>query len=114
MRPIVLLLAAAALAGLASPSLAESGFADIPGHWTVKGQRPCDLGFSGAPNIPHGTITTLGFCPWIFSARPRWRQDGGQVVISNRRGDTLAVLAVGRHVLEGQAVTGETLSLSSR
>jgi hypothetical protein len=70
------------------------------------------LSFSGAPDIPHGTVTAMGFCAPVFLARPRWWfDDAGRVVIGHRHGDPLAVLEVGRGRLEGQIATGETVSL---
>jgi len=87
--------------------------ADVPGRWVVLSHSYCVLSFAGAPDIPHGTITATGFCPWLFLARPRWQFDeAGQVVITNRHGDVLAVLAVGRGRLYGQIATGEPVSLA--
>jgi len=86
--------------------------ADIPGRWVLNSRSYCVLSFSGAPDIPHGTVAAMGFCPQIFSALPRWRLDAGRVVISNRHGDALAVLAVGRGRLDGQIATGEAVLLT--
>jgi Protease inhibitor Inh len=90
-------------------------WADIPGRWVMRtpGRSRCVLGFSGAPDIPHGTIAAMGFCPQIFSALPRWRLDAGRVVITNRHGATLAELAVAAtDRLEGQIATGEAVFLA--
>ena len=47
-----------------------------------------------------------------FTALPRCRLNTGRVVISNRHGDTLAELAVGRGRLYGQIGTGEAVFLN--
>jgi len=90
-----------------------SGLADVPGRWMLRKATagPCVLGFSGAPDIPHGTIAAMGFCPQIFFGLPRWRLDAGYVVIRNRHGRTLVELAVGRGRLDGQTATGEAILL---
>jgi hypothetical protein len=86
--------------------------ADVPGRWVLHARNYCVLSFSGAPDIPHGTVTAMGFCPPVFLSRPRWWfDDAGRVVIGHRHGDPLAVLEVGRGRLEGQIATGETVSL---
>jgi hypothetical protein len=89
--------------------------ADMPGRWrllTPTGTY-CILEFSGAANIPHGIVTTTGFCPAIFAAHPKWWLDAGQVVVGRRRRPALAVFApVWRGELEGRALTGEMLTLT--
>jgi hypothetical protein len=69
------------------------------------------LGFSGAPDIPHGMVAAMGFCPQIFLDLPRWRLDAGRIVISNRHGRMLAEFAGDRSRLAGQTVAGETFFL---
>ena len=106
-RWIVSLLVATVLAGCAA------GSADVPGRWVLHtaSRSYCVLSFSGASDIPHGTVAAMGFCPQVFSGLPRWRLDAGRVVISNRHGDTLAELAVSRARLDGQTATGEAVFL---
>jgi hypothetical protein len=88
---------------------------DIPGRWVVDrpGRGHCELSFSGAPDIPYGSITATGFCPPIFVDLPRWWLAApGVVIVATRRDEVLAQLRVawsGR--LEGKAVTGEYLLL---
>jgi Protease inhibitor Inh len=87
--------------------------ADVPGRWVLDARAYCVLSFSGAPYIPHGTVTATGFCPRVFLARPRWWfDDAGRVVVGHHHGDALAVLAVGHGRLDGQIATGETVSLT--
>src|SRR5215469_7824399 len=101
------------LAAGASSAACASGLADVPGRWMLRKATPgpCVLGFSGAPDIPHGTVAAMGFCPQIFLGLPRWRLDAGRIVISNRHGRKMADLAVGRDRLNGQTDTGEAIFL---
>jgi hypothetical protein len=69
------------------------------------------LGFSGAPDTPHGTVAAMGFCRQIFLGLPRWRLDAGRIVISNRHGRMLAEFVGGRSRLAGQTVAGQTFFL---
>jgi hypothetical protein len=88
---------------------------DIAGRWVVDtpGHRRCELGFSGGPNVPHGVITAVGFCPPIFLDHPRWWAEPGGIAIGHRRNRPLALLGPGwYHHLEGHSATGEWLSLS--
>jgi hypothetical protein len=98
------------------PAAAQwTGRADIAGRWVLHmpSRAYCVMGFSGDPDGARGTIAANGFCPRLFLARPRWRRDGDQVVISNRRGEVLADLAVvGRGYLRVQIATGEDVSLT--
>ncbi len=96
--------------------------ADVAGRWTLRKATPgpCVLGFSGAPAIPHGRVSAMGFCPPIFLGLPRWQLEIGRVVISGRNGrrlaelavgHTWAELAVGRDRLVGQTAAGEPVLL---
>jgi hypothetical protein len=88
---------------------------DMPGRWrllTPTGSY-CFLEFSGAANVPHGLVTTTGFCPAIFAAHPRWWLNGGQVIIGRRGREVLALFSpVWRGEFEGRTVTGEMLTLT--
>ena len=87
--------------------------ADMAGRWQLHAPSgsTCVLEFSGSPNIPHGIVTTTGFCPAIFFARPKWWLDAGQVVVGQRRRLPLATFTpVWRGELEGRTVAGEWLS----
>jgi hypothetical protein len=89
--------------------------ADIPGRWLLHTESHiyCVVSFSGASDIPHGTVAAMGFCPRPLLSRPRWRFDADRVVISNRHGDVVADLAIlGRTRLQGQIATGEEMSLT--
>jgi hypothetical protein len=89
--------------------------ADMAGRWQLHAPSGsyCILEFSGSPGIPHGIVTTTGFCPAIFFARPQWWLDAGQVVVGKRRRDPLAFLTpVWRGELDGHTVAGEWLSLT--
>jgi hypothetical protein len=86
---------------------------DVPGRWVLESRSYCVLNFSGAPDIPHGTVTAAGFCPAAFLWHPRWCFDAeGHVVILGRRSEPLAVLEVGRGRLNGHIATGEAVSLT--
>jgi protease inhibitor Inh len=88
---------------------------DIAGRWVLRMSSGayCVLGLSGAPEGDRGTVAANGFCPPLFLARPRWWFDAGRVVMTNRRGDVVADLAlVGRNYLKGQIATGELVSLT--
>jgi len=113
MKRVASLVVATLLAAGASSAACASGLADVPGRWMLRKATPgpCVLGFSGAPDIPHGTVAAMGFCPQIFLGLPRWRLDAGRIVISNRHGRMLAEFAGGRSRLAGQTVAGETLFL---
>ena len=102
----------AALTG-ASGAGHASHLADVPGRWLLHhgGRVSCVLSFSGAPDIPHGTVAAMGFCPEMFLGLPRWRLDAGRVAISNRHGRKLADLVVGRGSLNGQTASGEAIFL---
>ena len=112
MRWIASLLVATLLTGWLAAASAR-GLIDVPGRWQMRksGPGPCVLGFSGAPDIPHGTIAAMGFCPKIFIGLPRWRLEAGRVVIRSRHGRQLADFAVSRDRLYGQTATGETVFL---
>ena len=100
--------------GLAAAEEGEIG-ADMAGRWQLHAPSgsTCVLEFSGSPGIPHGIVTTTGFCPAIFFARPKWWLDAGQVVVGQRRRAPLATFApVWRGELEGRTVAGEWLSLT--
>jgi len=87
---------------------------DVAGRWTARTHSGayCALGFAGGPNVPHGTISAVGFCPEIFLARPVWWFDGSMVVIGTRRHEVLAYLTSNwRGRLEGYTTTGEYLLL---
>jgi Protease inhibitor Inh len=105
MRWNALLLAAVALAGCAS------SLNDVPGRWEMHNHNNCALIFSGGPDNARGTVTATGLCPQVFSALPQWRIDGGRVVISNRRGETLAEFEAGLGRLDGRTAAGESISL---
>jgi len=113
MRSAASLVVATLLVAGASSAACASGLADVPGRWMLRKATPgpCVLGFSGAPDISHGTVAAMGFCPQIFLGLPRWRLDAGRVVISNRRGQMLAEFAGGRDRLTGQTAAGEVLFL---
>jgi hypothetical protein len=89
--------------------------ADMAGRWQLHAPSGtyCLLEFSGSAYIPHGIVTTTGFCPAIFFARPKWWLDGGQVVVGQRRREPLATFTpVYRGELEGHTIAGEWLSLT--
>jgi hypothetical protein len=89
--------------------------ADMAGRWQLHafGGNACSLEFSGSPGIPHGIVTTTGFCPAVFFARPKWWLDAGQVVVGKRRREPLATFTpVWRGALDGRTVAGEWLSLT--
>jgi len=111
-RRIVTLLFAVGLAGASSAAYASS-LTDLPGRWLLHqgGRVSCVLSFSGAPDIQHGTVAAMGFCPEMFLGLPRWRLDAGRVAISNRHGRKLADLVVGRGSLNGQTASGEAIFL---
>src|SRR5215475_12194301 len=113
MKRVASLVVATLLAAGASSAACASGLADVPGRWMLRKATPgpCVLGFSGAPDIPHGTVAAMGFCPQMFIGLPRWRLDAGRVVISNRHGRALLELAVGRDRLRGYAIGGEEVLL---
>jgi hypothetical protein len=100
--------------GAAAAGEGEIG-ADMAGRWqahTPSGSH-CILEFSGSPGIPHGIVTRTGFCPAIFTTRPKWWLDAGQVVVGKRRREPLAYFTpVWRGELDGYTVAGEWLSLT--
>ncbi len=121
MKRIGPLLLAVLICSLPSAGRA-SGWPDVPGRWTLRKATPgsCLLGFSGAPAIPHGTVSARGFCPQAFLGLPRWRLEAEGVVIIGRNGrrlaelavgHTWAELAVGRDQLIGRTAAGEPILL---
>jgi Protease inhibitor Inh len=89
--------------------------ADMAGRWMLAspGGGTCSMNFSGVPGAVEGTIAPEGGCPGKFFTSRRWMFDQDGLVIRNHTGDTLARLAMpapGR--FEGQATTGEALSLT--
>jgi hypothetical protein len=89
--------------------------ADTAGRWQLHASSGtyCLLEFSGSAGIPHGIVTTTGFCPAIFFAHPKWWLDAGQVVVGKRRREPLATFTpIWRGELEGRTAAGEWLSLT--
>src|SRR6516164_9600016 len=89
--------------------------ADMAGRWQLHAPSGsyCLLEFSGSPGIPHGIITTTGFCPAIFFAHPKWWLDAGQVVVGQRRRAPLATFTpIWPGELDGRTAAGEWLSLT--
>jgi Protease inhibitor Inh len=104
----------ASLVGTERAAAQWTGRADIAGRWRLHmpSGAYCIMGFSGAPETAHGTVAAMGFCPPLFLTHPRWLRDGDRVVITNRRGDALADLAVvGKGYLKGQIATGQPVML---
>jgi hypothetical protein len=101
--------AARALAPQARP------LADMAGRWMLASPAAgtCAMNFSGPPGATEGTIAPEGGCPGKFFTSRRWTFDQDGLVIRNHTGDTLARLAMpAPRRFEGQATTGETLSLT--
>jgi hypothetical protein len=99
--------------GAAAAGEGEIG-ADMAGRWQLHASGGyCILEFSGGPYTPHGIVTRTGFCPAIFTTRPKWWLDAGQVVVGKSRREPLAYFTpVWRGELDGHTVAGEWLSLT--
>jgi hypothetical protein len=113
MKRIISIVGSATLLGAASGTCCAASLTDVPGRWQLHkvAPGPCVLSFSGAPDMPRGTVAAMGFCPQMFIGLPRWRLDAGRVVISDRHRRYLVELAVGRDRLHGHTVGGEEILL---
>ena len=89
--------------------------ADMAGRWVLgsPGSGSCAMTFGGAPGAVEGTIAPEGGCPGKFFTSRRWLFEPDALLIRNHTGETLARLALSSpgH-FDGQAISGETISLS--
>jgi Protease inhibitor Inh len=69
--------------------------------------------FSGKPGSVEGAIAPEGGCPGNFFTSRKWAFEQSGLVIRNHKGEPLAQLsAAGPTRLEGQATSGEQISLT--
>ena len=89
--------------------------ADMAGRWVLgsPGSGSCAMTFGGAAGAVEGTIAPEGGCPGKFFTSRRWLFEPDALVIRNHTGETLGRLALSSpgH-FDGQATSGETISLS--
>jgi hypothetical protein len=88
---------------------------DMAGRWQLASTAggACAMTFAATPGSGEGTIAPEGGCPGNFFTSRRWIFDQNALVIRNHTGATLASLAFSPPArFEGQAATGETISLA--
>jgi protease inhibitor Inh len=98
-----------------APRGGTSANVDMAGRWVLaaRGGGNCGMNFTAPPGSREGTIAPEGNCPGKFFTSRRWALEANAVVIRNHAGEMLAQLNVAEPSrLEGQAATGEQVSLT--
>jgi len=88
---------------------------NMAGRWVLASPNAgfCGMTFAGAPGAAEGTIAPEGGCPGNFFTSRKWAFEPSGLVIRNHNGEPLAELSnSGPGRLEGQAASGETVSLT--
>jgi hypothetical protein len=87
----------------------------MTGRWVLATPNAgfCSMTFAGAPGATEGTIAPEGGCPGNFFTSRKWAFEPSGLVIRNHNGEPLAELSTaGPGRLEGQATSGEQVSLT--
>ena len=88
---------------------------DMVGRWVLASPNAgfCNMTFSGKAGSAEGAIAPEGGCPGNFFTSRKWAFEQSGLVIRNHKGEPLAQLsAAGPTRLEGQATSGEQITLT--
>jgi len=91
------------------------GQVDMVGRWVLASPDRgfCNMTFSGKPGSVEGAIAPEGGCPGNFFTSRKWAFEQSGLVIRDHKGEPLAQLSAAAPTrLEGQATSGEQISLT--
>jgi hypothetical protein len=91
------------------------GQVDMVGRWVLASPDAgfCNMTFSGKPGSVEGAVAPEGGCPGNFFTSRKWAFEQSGLVIRNHKGEPLAQLSAAAPTrLEGQATSGEQISLT--
>jgi hypothetical protein len=86
---------------------------NLAGLWMLSsaGHGQCRMTFGSAPNAMEGTIAPQGGCPGKFYMSRKWAFEGGNLIIRDHNGQPLAQLTNEGATFQGQATSGEPVTL---
>ena len=87
--------------------------AEMAGRWTLAspGRGQCAMLFLGPAGSAEGSIAPEGGCPGKFFTSRKWTYEPAGLVIRDHNGDTLAQLTMAGANFDGQAASGEPVTL---
>jgi hypothetical protein len=85
----------------------------LAGRWTLSSSgASCAMTFGGDPSAAEGTVAPEGGCPGSFFTSRKWAFERDSLVIKDHKDATLAQLSPSGARYDGQAATGQAVSLS--
>jgi hypothetical protein len=86
----------------------------MAGRWMLAspGRGQCNMTFGAAPNAAEGTIAPEGGCPGQFYTSRKWTFDSTGLTIRNHNSEPLAQLSAAGGRFEGQATSGDAVTLN--
>jgi hypothetical protein len=87
---------------------------NLAGRWMLvsPGRGQCNMTFGAAPNAAEGTIAPEGGCPGQFYTSRKWTFDTTGLTIRNHNSEPLAQLSAAGGRFEGQATSGDAVTLT--
>ena len=87
--------------------------AEMGGRWTLAspGRGQCAMLFVAQMGAAEGSIAPEGGCPGKFFTSRKWTYEQSALVIRDHNGDALAQLTVAGTNFDGQAASGEPVTL---
>jgi len=95
------------------PALPTAPPVNLSGLWMLNspGRGQCRMTFGAVPNATEGTIAPQGGCPGKFYMSRKWAMEGGNLVVRDHNGQPLAQLSSEGPGFQGQATSGEQVTL---